>query len=66
MSNTQRRITMNDIEAVGYGKLLLAAIIGIPVGTVLAFIFAVVWLALLPAGQGERIISEIFLNQIIF
>ena len=51
MSNTRRRIRMSDIRAVSIMKLLLAALIGLPVGAVLAFIFAVAWLSVLPAGD---------------
>lgn len=51
MTNRRQKISMSDIEAVGYGKLILAAIIGLPVGAILGYVFAVIWLALLPAGD---------------
>lgn len=51
MSMTRRRIKMSDIRAVPFVKLLFAAFIGIPIGATLAFVFAVLWLAVFPAGD---------------
>ena len=51
MASKTRRVTMGDIRGVSTGKLLTAAIIGVPVGAVFGFIFAVVWTRFIPAGD---------------
>lgn len=57
---TQRRtITKNDVEAVGYPTLIVAAILSFPIGAVLGYIFAMVWLAILPAGDSILLLCPI-------
>ncbi len=51
MTTQRRRITKADINAVGYPKLAIAAMLGLPIGALLGYVFAVVWRAVLPAGD---------------
>jgi len=51
MTQHRRGITSNDLAAVGYTKLLLAAIVGVPVGVLIAFVFTVIFVMFMPAGD---------------
>ncbi len=51
MTKQRRRVTMSDVEAVGAPKLVLAAIVGVPVGAILALVFTVIFVTFLPAGD---------------
>ena len=51
MKQPVSRVRMSDIEAVGSPKLVVAAIVGVPVGAILALVFTVIFVTLVPAGD---------------